>query len=100
MTASITKASGWKPRPMMVPMGPRDGPRQGVHKAVHAQEVDKDLEDPDVGDRGKDERDKEDGVEHDGRGEQQRLVDGKAHGDDGGLTDGARISRDLARSRT
>ena len=73
--------------------GAGDGPRQGVHKAVHAQEVDKDLEDPDVGDRGKDKRDKEDGVEHDGRGEQQRLVDGKADGDDGGLTDGAHLLR-------
>ena len=71
--------------------GAGDGPGQGVHKAVHAQEVDKDLEDPDVGDRGKDKRDKEDGVEHDGCGEQQRLVDGKAHGDDGGLTDGAHL---------
>ena len=50
--------------------GAGDSPGQGVHKAVHAQEVDKDLEDPDVGDRGKDKRDKEDGVEHDGRGEQ------------------------------
>ena len=71
--------------------GAGDGPGQGVHKAVHAQEVDKDLEDPDVGDRGKDKRDKEDGVEHDGRGEQQRLVDGEAHRDDGGLTDGAHL---------
>ena len=71
--------------------GAGDGPRQGVHKAVHAQEVDKDLEDPDVGDRGKDKRDKEDGVEHDGCGEQQRLVDSKAHRDDGGLTDGAHL---------
>ena len=42
--------------------GAGDGPGQGVHKAVHAQEVDKDLEDPDVGDRGKDKRDKEDGL--------------------------------------
>ena len=73
--------------------GAGDSPGQGVHKAVHAQEVDKDLEDPDVGDRGKDKRDKEDGVEHDGRGEQQRLVDGKADGDDGGLTDGAHLLR-------
>ena len=71
--------------------GAGDGPGQGIHKAVHAQEVDKDLEDPDVGDRGKDERDKEDGVEHDGRGEQQRLVDSEADGNDGGLTDGAHL---------
>ncbi len=69
----------------MVPMGPGDGPGRVYIKAVHAQEVDKDLEDPDVGDRGKDKRDKEDGIEHDGRGEQQRLVNGKAHGNDGGL---------------
>ena len=62
--------------------GAGDGPRQGVHKAVHAQEVDKDLEDPDVGDRGKDKRDKEDGVEHDGRGEQQRFVDGEGNKED------------------
>ena len=77
----------------MVPMGPGTVQGRVVHKAVHAQEVDKDLEDPDVGDRGKDKRDKEDGVEHDGRGEQQRLVDGKADGDDGGLTDGAHLLR-------
>ena len=71
--------------------GARGGPGEGVHKAVHAEHVDEDLEDPDVGDRGKDERDEEDRVEDDRRGEEQRLVDGEAHGHDGGAADGAHL---------
>ena len=66
-------------------------PRHGVDKAIHAQKVDEELTDEDVGHGGKQERDQEVRVEDDGRGEQQRLVDGEHHGHDGSLTDGLEL---------
>ena len=66
-------------------------PRHGIDKAVHAQKVDEELTNEDVGHGGKQERDQEVRVEDDGRGEQQRLVDGEHHGYDRGFADGLEL---------
>ncbi len=90
MTASITKASGWKPRPMMVPMGPGTVQGRVYIKPFMPKKSIKILGIQMLA-MGQRQTGQEDGVEHDGCGEQQRLVDGKQTGTTAALPT-ARIS--------
>lgn len=55
------------------------GPGKAEHEAVHTQDVDEELGDPDIGDGREDEGDEEDGVQDHGGAEEERLVDAKAN---------------------
>ena len=55
------------------------GPGKAEHEAVHTQDVDEELGDPDIGDGREDEGDEEDGVQDHGRAEEERFVDAKAN---------------------
>ena len=55
------------------------GPGKAEHEAVHTQDVDEELGDPDIGDGREDEGDEEDGVQDHGSAEEERLVDAKAN---------------------
>ena len=55
------------------------GPGKAEHEAVHTQDVDEELGDPDIGNGCEDEGDEEDGVQDHGGAEEERLVDAKAN---------------------